>query len=95
MNILDLKTREATQLIGQRIGHLRKSSGITLTTLAQITGFDEHYLEGIENHNSDPSVKCVCRIADAFGVDVLFLVAGVGSGTTHLAPALKPQPSNH
>jgi transcriptional regulator with XRE-family HTH domain len=83
MNIMDLKSREISQMTGQRIGRLRKSSGLSLAALAQQTGLGEGYLERIENCTSEPSLRCVIRIANAFGVDLLFLVAGITPGTPH------------
>lgn len=79
MNIIEIKSREISQMAGQRIGRLRESAGLSRSALAQLTGCDEAYLEDIEACRTDPSIRTLDDIARVFEVDLLFLVAGVSA----------------
>lgn len=43
--------------------------------LAEMVGVDVRYLGGIERGQRNPSLKVICALADALGVEVLELLA--------------------
>lgn len=76
MNIIDVKTKEINQMTCLRIGSLRKSSGLSLAALAERTGVTKSYLSQIEHCKKEPSIRTIFKIANAFGVDVIYLISG-------------------
>ena len=76
MNILDIKTKEINQMTCLGISSLRKSSGLSLAALAEMTGVTKSYLSQIEHCKKEPSIRTIFKIATAFGVDVTYLISG-------------------
>lgn len=79
MSIVEIRSKEISQMTSLRIGRLRKNAGITLETLSKRTGFAKSYLSNIENCRREPTLRTIIRIANAFGVDAAFLISGIGS----------------
>ena len=64
------------QSIVNRIKRFRKSSGLTLQNLADLTGFTKSYLSQIENSKKSPPVGTLTKIATALGVDPIVVLVG-------------------
>lgn len=47
---------------------IRKEKNISLQTLSVMTGVSISYLNDIENSKANPTVKTICKIAQALGV---------------------------
>lgn len=77
MNILDIKSKEMSQLACRRISRLRKSAGMSLEDFAAKTGLSGSYLSEVENCMQEPTLRSMIKIAGAFGLDVMFLISGV------------------
>ena len=56
--------------INQIIGNLRKSAGLTLDQLAQVTGLTKSYLSKIERAHRPPPISTLITIARALGTDL-------------------------
>ena len=76
MNIAEIKSKEVSQMTTLKICHHRKSQGLSLATLAEMTGFSQVYLAEIEDGRIEPSIRDVFKIAKALGVEVIYLVTG-------------------
>ena len=59
-----------------RIKDYRKRSKLTLQELADVTGFTKSYLSQIENSEKAPPIGTVTKIAEALGVDPVFILVG-------------------
>ncbi|MCL1859779.1 MAG: helix-turn-helix transcriptional regulator [Oscillospiraceae bacterium] len=75
----DLKFREAWdnsrteyRLLGELI-KLRKEQGLTQKKLAEKTGKKQQVISQIEKHEKSPTLKTLCRLADALNVDIRFV----------------------
>ncbi|RLA91866.1 MAG: hypothetical protein DRG20_00075 [Deltaproteobacteria bacterium] len=62
--------------IANRIRELRNKKGLSLSKLAQKTGFAKSYLSQIENMKREPPISTLTKIAYAFGVDIMYLITG-------------------
>lgn len=63
--------------LGERVKSLRKERGWTLRDIAERTGLSVSYHSDIETDRTDPALKTLVKIADAFDmkvVEVLFTV---------------------
>ncbi len=63
--------------VGNKIRHLRKSSGLTLKQLARGCGLSANTISLVERSEVAPSIETLCKIANALGVSPssLFLEA--------------------
>ena len=70
---------------------LRSASGISQKALADAIGVSQQSINKYENHNIEPDIQTLCKIADYFGVSVDYLVGRAGeAGSDELCPALNP-----
>lgn len=76
MNIAEIKSKEVSQMTILKIGNQRKSLGLNMATLAEMTGFSQGYLGEIEEGRREPSIRDVFKIAKALGVEVIYLITG-------------------
>lgn len=61
-------------LIGTNVRRVRLERGLTQEQLAELSGFTQHYLSGLEQGKRNPTVVTVFEIAQALGVDHLVLL---------------------
>lgn len=59
-------------LLGERLRSLRKMRGMTLSDLAQATGFTKSYLSRIELSQKTPPIGSLATIAQALNVDLAY-----------------------
>jgi transcriptional regulator with XRE-family HTH domain len=59
------------RLVGRNILRIRKSKNITQERLAEISGFGQQYISGLENGQRNPTVVTVYELSQAFGVNFI------------------------
>lgn len=69
---------EKTFAIGNKIKMLRESKGITLSSLANMTGFDEALLSDIEKQDVQPQLGTVIRLSKALDSAFGKVISGEG-----------------
>jgi transcriptional regulator with XRE-family HTH domain len=72
-----LNNGKSLQVLGERIRIARKGKKLSQEKLAEKTEMAVSYIGGIERGQYNPSLKKLCAIADALGVDVSVLVHGL------------------
>ena len=71
MNLLELS---------QTIRKVRQAQKMTVEQLAKRSGFSKGFISQVENFRTTPSVKALCKIADALGIGVSELFDRNGQG---------------
>lgn len=66
--------------LGQRVTNLRKSREWTLRDLSHRTHLSISYHSDIEKDRTDPSLKTLVKLADAFEIKVIELLYTVDMG---------------
>jgi transcriptional regulator with XRE-family HTH domain len=66
--------------LGERVKSLRKERGWTLREFADRTGLSVSYHSDIETDRTDPALKTLVKIADAFDMKVIEVLWGVDLG---------------
>lgn len=67
--------RDVPVIVGSNLRRLRKSHGLSLERLAELSGVSRAMLGQIETAKSVPTVSLLWRVADALGVPVATLVS--------------------
>ncbi|HLG46963.1 MAG TPA: helix-turn-helix transcriptional regulator [Reyranella sp.] len=62
------------KLVGRNVRRLRLSKGLTQERLAEICGFSQQYISGLEQGHRNPTVVTVYEIASALSVSYLELM---------------------
>ena len=62
-------SRMEYRLLGELI-KLRKEKGLSQTELAEKTGNDQRVISRIERHEQSPTLKTLCNLANALGVEI-------------------------
>jgi transcriptional regulator with XRE-family HTH domain len=62
------------RLVGQNVRIIRKKKGLTQERLAEISGFSQQYISGLEQGRRNPTVVTVYELAVALGVSYLDLM---------------------
>lgn len=60
---------------GSRIRELRKSKGISLTKLSELTGVSKSYLSCLERNQNNPSIDVLEKISDRLEVNVNYFIS--------------------
>jgi transcriptional regulator with XRE-family HTH domain len=68
------------RLIGQNVKRLRRRKGLTQEQYAEISGFSQQYISGLEQGLRNPTVVTVYELATALGVSHLDLMRPPQSG---------------
>lgn len=82
---------EAIQLIGQKIRSLRKEKRLSLTTLAEQTGFSIGFLSQVERDISTLSVKALFDLSRALDVNVTYFFDANEQNERRTGPVIRPQ----
>lgn len=61
-------------LVGSNVRKLRERRGLTQEKLAEIAGFSQQYLSGLEAGERNPTIVTVYELAKALGVSHLDLL---------------------
>ena len=62
------------RLVGSNVSRVRLKKGLTQERLADLCGFSQQYLSGLEQGKRNPTVITVHEIATALGVSYLELL---------------------
>jgi transcriptional regulator with XRE-family HTH domain len=62
------------KLVGRNVRRIRKKKGLTQEQLAEISGFSQQYISGLEQGQRNPTVVTLYELASALGVSHLDLV---------------------
>jgi transcriptional regulator with XRE-family HTH domain len=62
------------KLVGRNVGRIRREKGLTQEQLADISGFSQQYISGLEQGRRNPTVVTLYELATALGVGHLDLL---------------------
>lgn len=62
------------RLVGQNVKRIRQKKGLTQEQFAELSGFSQQYVSGLENGNRNPTVVTVYELACALGVSHMDLL---------------------
>jgi transcriptional regulator with XRE-family HTH domain len=62
------------RLVGRNVLRIRKSKEITQERLAEISGFSQQYISGLEKGQRNPTVVTVYELSVALGVNFIELL---------------------
>jgi transcriptional regulator with XRE-family HTH domain len=62
------------KLVGRNIGRIRREKGLTQEQFAEISGFSQQYISGLEQGRRNPTVVTLYELATALGVGHLDLL---------------------
>ena len=63
------------KLVGRNFARIRAEKGLTQERVAELSGFSQQYLSGLERGKRNPSVVTVYELAQALGVGHLELLS--------------------
>jgi transcriptional regulator with XRE-family HTH domain len=62
------------RLVGGNLRRIRQKRGLTQEQLADVSGFSQQYISGLERGHRNPTVVTVYELASALGADYLDLM---------------------
>ena len=62
------------KLVGRNVRLIRQKKGLTQEQLAEISGFSQQYISGLEQGRRNPTVVTLYELASSLGVSHLDLV---------------------
>lgn len=62
------------KLVGRNVQAIRQRNGLTQEQLAEISGFSQQYISGLEKGRRNPTIVTIYEIASALGVSHMDLV---------------------
>ena len=62
------------KLVGRNVRRIRRKKGLTQERFAEISGFSQQYLSGLEQGHRNPTVVTLYELATALGVSHVDLV---------------------
>jgi transcriptional regulator with XRE-family HTH domain len=62
------------KLVGRNFGRLRREKGFTQEQFAEMSGFSQQYVSGLERGRRNPTVVTLFHLANALGVSHVDLV---------------------
>ncbi len=62
------------KLVGRHVARIRREKGLTQEQLAEISGFSQQYISGLEQGRRNPTVVTLYELATALGVSHLELL---------------------
>ena len=68
------------KLVGRNVRLIRQQKGLTQEQLAEISGFSQQYISGLEQGRRNPTVVTLYELASVLGVSHLDLVRPVRDG---------------
>lgn len=61
-------------LVGRNVKRIRERKGLTQEKFAELSGFSQQYISGLENGKRNPSIVTIYELAKALGVSHMDLV---------------------
>jgi transcriptional regulator with XRE-family HTH domain len=68
------------KLVGRNVRRIRQEKGLTQEQLAELSGFSQQYLSGLEQGRRNPTIVSLYELATALGVSHMELVRSVEGG---------------
>jgi transcriptional regulator with XRE-family HTH domain len=62
------------KLVGRNVKRIRQEKGLTQEQLAEISGFSQQYISGLEQGRRNPTIVSIYELATALGVSHMELV---------------------
>jgi transcriptional regulator with XRE-family HTH domain len=62
------------KLVGRNVKRIRQEKGLTQEQLAELSGFSQQYISGLEQGRRNPTVVSLYELAMALGVSYMELV---------------------
>jgi len=62
------------KLVGRNVKRIRQEKGLTQEQLADLSGFSQQYLSGLEQGRRNPTIVSLYELATALGVSHMELV---------------------
>jgi transcriptional regulator with XRE-family HTH domain len=62
------------KLVGRNVKRIRQEKGLTQEQLAEVSGFSQQYISGLEQGRRNPTVVTVYELAMALGVSYFELL---------------------
>lgn len=62
------------KLVGRNVRRIRRKQGLTQERFAEISGFSQQYISGLEQGRRNPTVVTLYELASALGVSHVELV---------------------
>jgi transcriptional regulator with XRE-family HTH domain len=63
------------KLVGRNVKRIRQQKGLTQERLAELSGFSQQYMSGLEQGRRNPTVVSLYELATALGVSHIDLVS--------------------
>jgi transcriptional regulator with XRE-family HTH domain len=65
------------KLVGRNVKRIRQEKGLTQEQLAELSGFSQQYISGLEQGQRNPTIVSLYELATALGVSHMELVRPV------------------
>jgi transcriptional regulator with XRE-family HTH domain len=65
------------KLVGRNVKRIRQEKGLTQEQLAELSGFSQQYISGLEQGRRNPTIVSLYELATALGVSHMELVRSV------------------
>jgi transcriptional regulator with XRE-family HTH domain len=62
------------RLVGRNVLRIRKSKNVTQEKLAEVSGFSQQYISGLEKGQRNPTIVTVYELSVALGVNYIELL---------------------
>lgn len=62
------------KLVGRNVRKVREKNGLTQEKLAEISGFSQQYISGLEQGKRNPTIVTIYELSQALGVNYLDLL---------------------
>jgi len=62
------------KLVGRNVKRIRQEKGLTQEQLAELSGFSQQYISGLEQGRRNPTIVSIYELATALGVSHMDLV---------------------
>jgi transcriptional regulator with XRE-family HTH domain len=62
------------KLVGRNVLRIRKNKNITQERLAELSGFSQQYISGLEKGQRNPTVVTIYELSQALGVNYIELL---------------------
>ena len=62
------------KLVGRNVSRIRQKKGLTQEQLAEISGYNQQYISGLERGRRNPTIITLYELAEALGVSHIELV---------------------
>ena len=65
------------KLVGRNVKRIRQEKGLTQEQLADLSGFSQQYISGLEQGRRNPTIVSIYELASALGVSHMDLVRSI------------------